>query len=181
MFTQETKLLIEHWPAVDKIIQAQGQLQTQLAEFLQSLKDELTKEDWSSDNWNFVKQDAKQVYIAHNNWRRNETEYAIWIGIEGFGGSELFGTVGFSQLYVWSKIDDKPLIAKLRELFGTKEPMGSVEKINSNYIIKHFLPKIMPTQSSEFENIVRDQIIKFFSFYAKEEKVITEIVARQIK
>jgi hypothetical protein len=181
MFTQETKLLIEHWPAVEEIIQAQRELQTQLTRFLLSLEGDLAKEDWWSDNWEFIKQDDDGVYISHNNWRRNKTEYAIWIGVEGFGASELFGKVGFSQLYVWSKTYDKPFLTGLRELFKAKKPLGSVEETNSNYIIKHSLPKILPNQSSEFESLVRNPIVKFFSFYAKEEKAISEIFARQFK
>ena len=110
MFTEETKLLIEHWPAVEEIIQAEGQLRTQLTEFLLTLKGDLIKQDWWSDNWNFIKQNDHQVYIAHNNWRRNKSEFVIWIGIEFFRSSELFGKGGFSQLYVWTAVNDKPFV-----------------------------------------------------------------------
>lgn len=181
MLTPETRLLIEHWPAVEDIIQSEAKLRTQLSELLLSLKDDLNKTDWWSADWNFVPYSDYQIYIAHNDWRYNESDYAIWIGIEQFIPSALFGKEAFAQLYVWTKLNDKQFIGKLRQLFRSKKNLGSVEEKNSSYIIKHFLPKILPSQSSECEKIIRERIIEFISYYAKEEKVITEIVARQIK
>ena len=46
MLTTETRLLIEHWPAVEEIIQVEATLRTQLSELLSSLKDDLNKTDW---------------------------------------------------------------------------------------------------------------------------------------
>lgn len=181
MLTQETRLLVEHWPAVEEIIQAEGNLRTQLSEFLLSLKDDICKTEWWANDWNFVRLNDDQVYIAHNNWRCNKSDYAIWIGIEHFGPSVLFGKEVFPQLYVWTTLSDKQFIGKVRQLFRSKMTLGSVEEKNSSYIIKHFFPKILPNQSNEFENIIRERTLEFFSFYANEEKSITEIVARQLK
>jgi hypothetical protein len=181
MLTPESRLLIEHWPAVEEIIQSEANLRTQLSELLLSVKDDLNKTDWWAEDWNFVRQSDDQVYIAHNRWRYDTSSYAIWIGIERFAPSILFGKEPFAQLYVWTTLSDKQFIGKLRQLFRPKKLLGSVEEKNSSYIIKHFLPKILPSQSTECENIIRERIIEFLSYYANEEKAITEIVARQIK
>jgi hypothetical protein len=181
MLTPETRMLIQHWPAVEEIIQAEANLRRQLAELLMSLKDDLVKMDWWSDRWNFIGQSDEQVYIAHNAWRYEQTNYAIWIGIEGFGPSALFGKEASPQLYVWTRLGDKVIIAKLRQLFRGKKILGSVEEKNSSYIVKHFLPKILPNQSGDCEKLLCDRVVEFFSLYAKEEKAITEIVAGKLK
>jgi len=176
MLTQETRLLIEHWPAVEEIIQSESNLRTQLSDFLGSLKNDLNKTDWWSDGWNFVRQSDDQVYIAHDRWRKTKEEFAVWIGVERFGPPVLFGKEVFAQLYVWTTVPDKQFITKARQVFKSKKTLGTVEEKNSSYIIKDFLPKILPTQSNEFEKIIRDKVIGFFSFYAKEENAITELV-----
>jgi len=181
MLTTETRLLIEHWPAVEEIIQTVDTLKTQLSELLSSLKDDLNKTDWWSEDWSFVRHTDEQVYIAHNTWRYNKSDYAVWIGIEQFVPSVLFGKAVFPQLYVWSSISDKQFIGKAREIFRSKKILGTVDEKKGSYIIKHFLPKILPGQSSECENIIRERIIQFFSYYSKEEKSISEIVTKQIK
>jgi hypothetical protein len=181
MLTPETRLLIEHWPAVEEIVQSEANLRTQLSELLLSLKDDLNKTDWWSEDWSFVRQSDDQVYIAHNNWRYNNSNFAVWIGIERFVPSVLFGKEACAQLYVWTTISDKQFIAKLRQLFRSKKILGSVEEKNSSYIIEHFLPKTLPSQSGECEKFIRERIIEFLSYYANEEKAISEIVTRQIK
>jgi hypothetical protein len=181
MLTPETKLLIEHWPAVEEIIQAEANLRSQLAELLLSLKDDLVKTEWWSDDWNFIRQSDEQIYIAHAKWRYKMTNYAIWIGIETFRASALFGKSAPPQFYVWTTLSEKPFIWDIRQLFRGKKILGSVEEMNSSYIVKHFLPKVLPGQSGDCEKPIRDRVVEFFSFYAKEEKAITEIVARQLK
>jgi len=181
MLTTETRLLIEHWPAVEEIIQAEATLKTQLSELLSSLKDDLHKTDWWCEDWSFVRQSENQIYTVHNNWRYNKSNYAIWIGVERFDPSVLFGKEVFAQLYVWTPITDKQFIGKARELFRSKKILGTVDEKKGSYIIKHFLPKILPGQSAECENIIRERIIQFFSYYAKEEKSISDIVTKQIK
>src|SRR5208282_5860044 len=144
MLTTETRLLIEHWPAVEEIIQTVDTLKTQLSELLSSLKDDLNKTDWWSEDWSFVRHTDEQVYIAHNTWRYNKSDYAVWIGIEQFVPSVLFGKAVFPQLYVWSSISDKQFIGKAREIFRSKKILGTVDEKKGSYIIKHFLPKILP-------------------------------------
>jgi hypothetical protein len=41
--TKQLSLLIEHWPAVEEIIQSEANLRTQLSELLLSLKKDLNK------------------------------------------------------------------------------------------------------------------------------------------
>jgi hypothetical protein len=182
MLTPETKLLIQHWAAVEEIIRANDNLHVQLTELLLSIGSDLTKKDWWSEKWNFVDRSPGQVFIAHNHWRYEKTNYAIWIGIEGFCPSALFGkeTFQFAQLYVYTPLGDKEFISEIRQLFRGRKIRGSVEEKCANYIIKDFLPKILPSQSDDFEMIVRDRVIEFFSFFAKEETGITEIVTRQL-
>jgi hypothetical protein len=183
MLTKETKLLIDHWSAVEEIIAAERQLRTQLAEFLRSLKSDLAKTDWWSDKWHFEPLADDQVFIAHANWRIKKAEFAIWLGVERFDPPALFGKETIPQLYLWSSVKQPELIAALRELYQAKslELLGDVVERPADYCVRHFLPKSLPGQADGFEQTMRSCILEFFSFYAKQEKPISAEVARHFK
>ena len=178
--TDDTRLLINHWPAVEDILSAERQLHTQLTEFLHLLKSDLVKCSWWSHKWHFVEEDEEQAYIAHDNWRVRKSGYALWIGVEAFRPATLFGKEVYQQLYLWSGEDKPAFVAALRKLYQTKKllPLGDVVEKPVGYVARKFLPKSLPGQAKAFEPTMRSSILKFFSFYARQEKALSTQVAR---
>ncbi len=75
-FSEESKLLIEHWDTVEEIFEAEKRLRVELSRFLLSIKAELVKQNWWRAGWKFNQYDDSQVYISHNNWRAG-SDYVV--------------------------------------------------------------------------------------------------------
>jgi hypothetical protein len=182
MLTKETRLLINHWNAVEDIIAGERLLREQLTAFLNSLQHDLERIDWWTDMWHFMRVDAAQVHIAHDKWRVKR-DYALWVGVEGFTPPVLFGNETLQSLYLFSPLEKPTFIAAVRGLYQSRElqARGEIQKGRDTYIIREFLPKYLPGKAPLFEKTTRSSILKFLSFYAKQEHVLSAQVARHFK
>jgi len=184
MLSKETILLAENWETVEDILETQRKLRDELSTFLVSLGGQLQQSGWWNKGWNFIKQSDEQIYIAHSHWRKNgdKPEYVFWIGVESFNPNALFGRQSDQQLYLWVNRDPS-LTTTLRTMVAEKKVVLPGESVDrpQGYIVRKFIPKILPNEVARFGEIVSPIIIDFFTECADQEAILSRIAARSKK
>jgi len=187
MFTEESKLLIAHWDAVEDIKRAEKRLGLELTEFLLSFEDTLKQQDWWTPEWSFhdsKETPGKQAYISHQNWRVPE-EHTILIGVKDFESSRIFGTDTAPQMYVWVTGNSaKELGSALVEfLYESDEPfLGELDdKRSSDYVVKKPLCKYLPGDVDGFrEEMLTESLLEFFKHYSAYEPKFTKVLQQVV-
>jgi hypothetical protein len=181
MLSKETRLLAEHWDAVEDVFATEQKLRTELTTFMCSLEQDLKQAPWWSAEWHFTKQHDEQVFIAHSQWK-GKAGFVLWIGVEQFSARALFGKESGTQLYLWVR-DNNALTAALRNMVEEKKVNfpGELSKRPQGYIVRRYIPKCMPTDVGRFEEFVRTPILEFFSACADQEKLLTSVVKQHLK
>jgi hypothetical protein len=181
MLSKETILLAENWETVEDIFETQRKLRVELSKFLISLEGQLQQSGWWNKGWNFIKQSDEQIYIAHSRWRKNgdKPEYVLWIGVESFNPNALFGRQSDQQLYLWVNRDPS-LTTTLRTMVAEKKVVLPGESVDrpQGYIVRKFIPKILPNEVARFGEIVSPIIIDFFTECASQEAILSRAAAR---
>jgi hypothetical protein len=170
VFSEESLLLIKNWDTVEDILKAHERLGEELASLLLSIESELARYDWwSRDGWTFVPYQRLQVYISNQKWRLPSGNFAVWIGVEGFTSSAIFGMGSPPTLYVWvgGKQYDLARILAERIEESEGEVLGDIDRRESGYAVKHAVRKCLPEEAEGFDEVVRSQISDFFVHYAK--------------
>ncbi len=180
MFSEESKLLIEHWEAVEDIRDAEKRLEAELSKFLHSHEDVFKVQGWWTPEWTFHREDSQQFYISHENWKVDGRP-TIWIGVEGFRAPHVFGTDSPPSMYVWVPGDfSKRLCGGLIELMtsGTVPPLGDLDQRSNNYVARKALPKCLPDEAGMLAEMTTNGLLEFFGHYAAYEPQFTEVVRR---
>jgi len=166
--SEESALLAQNWHTFEDIRRAEQGLRRELSELLLGLESDLRQRDWWQDGWHFVQYREDQVYISQDAWRAND-EFLLWIGVETFTPECLFGTESPPRLYVWVTSDGcdlaQPLAQAIKER-GT-DVLGDVDHSQSRYVVKHPVQKCPPGDVAGFDAVVSQQMVAFFSHYAK--------------
>lgn len=169
IFTDESVLLIRNWEVVRDIFTSEKKLRNELSNFLYSIRGDLRKMDWWSNEWAFIESSGTQLAISKHEWKVGD-EFAVWIGVEDFVPESLFGYESFTRLYVWSPGKRQNLTSKLAAQLREKESdiIGEIDqKTSSGYVVRHAVTPCLPEEIDSFEETTRSQIVKFFAHYAK--------------
>jgi hypothetical protein len=166
--SEESRLLVENWDTVEDIFQAVERLQAELNSLLQSTEDQLAERHWWHDGWRFLPYTSAQVYISRANWWVDGA-YLIWIGVERFTPSALFGKDSSPQLYVWVQNNQDSLaqvLARGIEKRGS-DTLGNVDHSQSAYVVKHAMQKCLPGEVEGLEEEVAREVVDFFDHWAQ--------------
>lgn len=169
VLSPETLLIAKNWDTVEEILKAKEKLESEFSQLLQSIEPELAKTDWWSDGWVFVNRNREQVYISKPAWKVEDT-YVLWIGVEIFNPSAIFGVGQPAQLYVWSPQKHRPLAQRLVEKLAQKEELilGEIDNRSANtYVVRQEIRKWLPDAADTFGPETRQEIIDFFTHYAR--------------
>lgn len=169
IFSSESTLILKNWEAVHDIFIAEKQLRKELLSFLYSIEADLKKTDWWSREWVFQKPTGVQIAISRREWKVGH-DFAVWIGVENFVPESLFGYEPSAGLYVWVLVKFPNLAGKLVTQLSEKESdiIGEIDHKTSNgYVIKHALSSCFPEEVDNFEDMMRGQIVDFFTHYAR--------------
>jgi hypothetical protein len=182
MFSEESKLLIAHWDAVEDIKDSEQRLSAELTKFLHSFEDILKQQDWWSPEWSFYPRDSAQVYVSHENWLIRK-DAVIWIGVHNFNATPLFGTDTEPVMYVWvTGASAKELASALVELVGRggTPPFGELDKGSNNYVVKKSMPKYLPDEVDGFRAMMTKSLLEFFEHYAAYEPKFTKVLQQVV-
>ncbi len=168
-FSEESMLLIRNWDAVHDILHAEKQLRNELYNLFHSIEADLSHNEWWQDGWVFFKNAASsEVYISRRNWRA-EDEFIIWIGVEGCIPDRIFGDESPANCYVYIPGKRYELATKLAKWVAEGEDtvLGQVDsRSSSGYVIRHAIRQCLPEEVDGFEEVIRSQIVHFFTHYA---------------
>ena len=165
--SEESLLLIENWHTVEDILRAVERLQEELSALLHGVEAELAEEEWWSDGWFFVPHANDQVYISKESWKGKQSGL-VWIGLERFRPTRLFGRTSPPRFYVWVLQKHPRLARSLAEAIerSDEETLGEIDQTKSPYVVKHLMRKCVPGETQGIEEEVRGQIVEFFAHYA---------------
>jgi len=185
-FSEESRLLIEHWDAVQDIMRTEQTLRTDLGRALAATEDTVRAESWWDDGWAFVRSGNAEVYIAREDWRA-EDDFMILVGVERFTPGAVFGDEAPSQCYVWVSGGTKN-VPIARRLVGVLDESGDAlgdldRRESSRYVAQKTLPKCLPEELAEFDDLLLSPIVGFFRHYAGLRELFDQAVAeaRQVK
>jgi hypothetical protein len=183
MLSKEAALVAEYWEATEDVLATQQKLRAEMADFLKSLEQELRREKWWNENWFFGIPEAQQeqVYIAHSKWRA-KSGFVLWIGVEQFNPKVVFGKESVPALYLW--VDgNASLTEELRSMVSEKKLAlpGELTKKPQGYVVRQFIPKCLPPNVKKFDEFMQTPILKFFSACAAQEKLLSKVVARNVR
>ncbi len=167
LFSEESKLLIENWDAVEGILEAEKQLHVELSSVLRSVEPELVARDWWQAGWAFVLSD-EQAYISKHCWQV-EDNYAVWIGIENFSPESIFGMETPPSLYVWVSGKRNDLAQMLAEKIRKSKSklLGEIDNRVSGYVVRLAVKKYLPGDLDHYVQDVKTQVIGFLTHYAE--------------
>ncbi len=175
-FSDASRLLVGNWDIVKEIHESEADLAAELRGYLFSLEKRLANLEWWDSQWDFVRYQDSQVYIAHSEWRLHD-EYALWIGLESFTPEALFGTDGFASLYIWVTGAASELVSPLRDLLsGRSDLIGDLSARANRFVIKSPLRKCLPEELDDFDEIYGEQALKFFDYYGRLRPEFTAIL-----
>lgn len=168
VFSEESRLLIEHWNTVEEIFEAEKRLRMEINSILLSVKPEIAGQEWWQTGWKFVEHGESQVYISNRNWQVDD-DYVVWIGIENFNPEAVFGMEAPSSLYVWvsGKRNDlaQMLTDKIQQIDA--ELLGELDNRQSGYVVRQAVKKYLLGETEHYGDAVKEQIMNFFVHYAK--------------
>ncbi len=176
-FSKSARLLVQNWDLLDEVRRAENELAQTVHDGLYSLENRLADLPWWSTDWHFEAYRNTQVYIWHESWKRGE-ESAVWLGVERLSPDSLFGPVSYPEMYVWVTGKRKELVPPLAALFEDMEGApGEVDSNGSNlYIVRNPVRKCLLEELDNFDEVVLNPLIDFFTFYAGHAEAIGRIV-----
>jgi len=178
-FSNAGKMVLQNWAVVQDIHEIEIEVANYLENYIRTFDKELKKCKWWDSKWKFVSYDAGQSYITRPEWKRGESD-AIWIGIWNFNADALFGTKPPASFYVYVEIESPQLVSALQKHFeGESDIIGTITTKTlkkGGYIIQHNLRKCLPEEVERFEEVVGTSILAFFEYYAKREKIFSNIL-----
>jgi hypothetical protein len=152
-------------------MKAVEKLRSELNKLLRSLGADLVKQDWWNDGWEAVENNVSEGYIANERWDLGSdySDYAVWIGVEGFSPERIFGQESPPILYVWISNRRNDLAQRLaKELEqGDWEILGDTDTRATGYVVRDSVKKCLPEEIETYGETVRPQIIEFLSHYAE--------------
>ena len=167
-FTDESRLLIEHWGSVTDILKARDRLAEELVAVLLTLESELSQMDWWHDKWYFAQHRGAQVYISNEEWKQGDRG-AIWIGVEKVEPEYVFGSERPANLYVYvNNRNDRLLAEVVDRLQGAEMALpGEVDTRMSNYTAAR--RDVRPYIGGDVDGYItglKEEILEFFRSYA---------------
>ncbi len=176
-FSESSRLLVENWEIVKEIREAEGMLAGEVRDFLFSIEGALGEYPWWDNQWVFVRYQDSQVFIAREEWRLGEDEYAFWIGVERFAPESLFGTDPAAQLYMWVSSNAADLVSPLRRVLTERDDLvGEVGTKSNRYVVAMPLRKCLPDELDAFDDIYGETILRFFDCYGARHTAFTEVL-----
>lgn len=168
IFSEESKLLVKNWDTVEDIFNAEKRLRKEMSDLLLSIEPQLSKNSWWQNGWVFNQYQESQVYISNQHWQINN-DFAIWIGVENFTPTHIFGVESPPTLYVWTAKKQYDLAQMLVEQIEKSEykVLGEVDHRVSGYVVKANVKKCLPEEVEEFGEVTRKQIVDFFTHSAR--------------
>jgi hypothetical protein len=168
VFTKESLLIAKNWDTIEDIHKAEQQLRQDLSNLLLSLKTDLTRFEWWSDDWNFKQPDETQIYISNKIWKNTKgSYYTLWVGIEDFEPENIFGMAAVPTLYVWVYGRRDLAQALATELNHSKwEVLGELDTRANDYVVKKRVKKCLPEEVETYPDTARQQIVDFMAHYA---------------
>jgi len=169
VISEESRFLLRNWDVVEEVLRAVERAERELSALLMGVERDLERRSWWGEGWVFERHQSAQVYISNREWRVGEG-YAIWIGVERFTLSGLFGGGAPPILYVWVSGKRYDLVEVLVEMVeeGSGEVLGEVNRrADSGYVVRKMVRKYLPEEVEGFEEEVRGDIVEFFEHYAR--------------
>lgn len=163
MLSEASRFLIEEWGDVSRLLAAHESLRRELEQHLNSLEREVSKQDWWSDEWEFVPFDEDQVYVARKEWRRG-SDHLLWIGVEDFIPERLFGDGEGARTYPWVPSGERGLMTELRNnATEAHQPSGK-----GKYVCSRRLQTIAQGEDPDkFLDALRAKIVQDWTACAK--------------
>jgi hypothetical protein len=90
-FSEVSTFLLKNWSQLEKVHNAEKNLQKEISDLLYSLESVLSQKYWWDSEVNFFSRSINQVYISRTNWSVYNSNL-IWIGVENFTIESLFGS-----------------------------------------------------------------------------------------
>lgn len=175
--SEESRLLIEHWNAVQDILGAEKALRTELGRELLSIGRTLQNDRWWDEAWSFARENEAQVYISRETWKKKDS-HVIWIGVEGVTPGNLFGDDSPARCYVWVSggASNAEVARNLVEGIGKSgDVLGELDKSGANgYVVRKAVPKCLPEELDRFDELVLAPILAFFRHYAAMKEIFDE-------
>lgn len=185
-FSEESLLVAKNWETVADIVKAVEKLRNELAKLLRSLEADLVKQDWWNEGWEAVENSVSEAYIANERWDLGSTysDYAVWIGVEGFSPERIFGQETPPILYVWVSNRRNDLAQRLAKELGQSgdwEILGEIDTRATGYVVRDYVQKCLPEEVETYGEIIRPQIIEFLSHYADVMMQLAPIIQNYLK
>ncbi|MGB9457182.1 MAG: hypothetical protein WCB12_14135 [Bryobacteraceae bacterium] len=95
--SEESRFLLKNWDRVAELMEATGTCQSELADYLHSVKGILRAWD---EELQFMPAGDSQCYISRKEWQEADA-YVIWIGVENFTPDAIFSATSPPSCYLW--------------------------------------------------------------------------------
>ena len=181
--SKESSLLIENYATVEEIFRCQVELDTELQTILFGL-DQLCKDQaWWTQEWKFHAYRVDQVYITNTKWHLAGEGSALWLGVDKFNASHLFGLSPCPTLYLWVESSRGPALTKeLLKLIEQDKLPGKEYADNGRgqFVIKRPLTRCSEDEAHRFPGGVLAEVVAFFSEYAANEETLSGAVSRTL-
>lgn len=165
-FSEESKLLIEHWDTFTDAMRAYERLEgEEIAELVDSIVASIEAQAWS-DRWEAKKVRRTKLNFLNYDWFV-EDKRAVNVGIERLRPGKLFGSDDPPNLCVRIWRDCPDLVDRvLDELEGRGLLVGQPNRnANTDDAITQAIQKCPPGSPEGYQEAVHDQAMAFFEHY----------------
>lgn len=153
-FSEESIFFIQNWGIIEKLLTSAGNFRKEFSEFLFSIERILMEKDWWKEDKEqlvFNKYNDSQVYISRRNWRLNNKDYSIWIGVEGFTPERLLGSGPPANCYLWVTGDKKDkIIRDLSQRLTNQDEFKDYLTRRGGYVLEKCLRKYTEEEYKDF-------------------------------
>ena len=183
-FSEESKLLIEHWDSFQDAMRAYEKLQDEeLPAILQSIMAEIEEAAWS-EGWKLVERHPRRFYLFNPDWVVRDDK-VLRISLRDFRPRKLFGVDEPPELQVRVSLDYPELTERLLdELEERDKLLGTpIRSQSQRTAITEAVQKCPPGSSDGYAEAVKKQALRFFEHYAtvllELDDIIQEELARE--
>ncbi|MFP3904930.1 MAG: hypothetical protein ACLFWB_11865 [Armatimonadota bacterium] len=181
-FSEESKLLIEHWETYEEIVEVADQLEDEeLPAIREEIMEEILAADWA-DEWEMRDNNPRKFTMHRPAWMHQEHR-VIYIGFSRFRPRRVFGSSGLPKLWVRLSSDyiDELIVPILDSLRERDAILGEInDSSRSRDIITKRVQKCPPEAVDHYAENVKREVMDFFEHYCTVLGELNELIQTKL-
>ncbi|MFO7945874.1 MAG: hypothetical protein R6V19_03540 [Armatimonadota bacterium] len=181
-FSEESKLLIEHWETYQEIVEVADQLEDEeLPAIREEIMADIEEAEWSN-GWAMRDNNQRKFTMHRPDWMHEEHK-VIYIGFSRFRPRRVFGSSGSPTLWVrvssdYADLLTLPILDSLRKRDAI---LGEInDSSRSRDIITKPVQKCPPEAVDHYAENVKREVMDFFEHYCTVLSELDELIQTKL-